>query len=797
MRRFFKVEKGSVSIYFMIVSLIFFLFSTVLIDFMRIMVAERKLEQATKVAAQSIMSDYNPKVMNDYGLFVYNGDQGAAQTVATKITKDNLELKSGYFNIAALSGAESQVEFASHKGKIGLTSEDTLKHQMLESAKYKGPVAFGEETFKIFEFFTKNGRDTRALRKMMKKQKEIKTEMEVRYQSVVEVEDALKGIKVDPLVYYNQGLDVEMLHGFTMDLVHQKHLAEATSSFEKKQQEQYVQEYNNAVNDSNTDPKLLENLKYRQEAHQKKLDETIKAGQTALAKINGEHTNVTNKITELTNVITKLDAAKVAIDKAIASNNKIKKLLGDLPEGDSEEMGEIRKSLESALVPEGKLEGILKKINDAKPIYSSYKRLLESLNQILDKALDTTLKKGINWVKTPIDVAETSTQQKIIEALEKRYEENKKAVNTAFSAALDSSIRPNLEAVKNTNLTNTNESVKSAKDTTTEKNVRQQLSEDENNQKDAEEQKTTNAMEQFGKIIKVINTAKTKLSSEQEIYTNLEKIIATNDMANDKDYAEGTPPSTEDADDLIDQSFDMLDFLSKMGRELGNKALINEYLLGELGTKQPVSLFDMNNLNPDNVEGLLSDFEFKNKQVEYVMYGKSTPGANYAAALLELIMIRLVCNAISGVFNKDVQNAFKLNWLVGIVALVAYTIIETIMDIEKLTKSDETTNFDKKVAFLKFSIGSIDSKKLTLSYRDHLRLMLLFNRDGQYGRSIAVIEQISQQKGVGTKPTQIRVINKAQIKPWFLPNAVKTFTNLDSKLINGKIELKSDLFYSY
>ncbi|SBO16730.1 exported hypothetical protein [Carnobacterium divergens] len=26
-----------------------------------------------------------------------------------------------------------------------------------------------------------------------------------------------------------------------------------------------------------------------------------------------------------------------------------------------------------------------------------------------------------------------------------------------------------------------------------------------------------------------------------------------------------------------------------MGRELGNKALINEYLLGELGTKQPVS----------------------------------------------------------------------------------------------------------------------------------------------------------------------------------------------------------------
>ncbi|MPQ23172.1 hypothetical protein [Carnobacterium divergens] len=234
-----------------------------------------------------------------------------------------------------------------------------------------------------------------------------------------------------------------------------------------------------------------------------------------------------------------------------------------------------------------------------------------------------------------------------------------------------------------------------------------------------------------------------------------------------------------------------------MGRELGNKALINEYILGELGTKQPVSLFDVNNLNPDNVEGLLSDFEFKNKQVEYVMYGKSTPGANYAAALLELIMIRLVCNAISGVFDGDVQNAFKLNWLVGIVALVSYTIIETVKDIAKLTKSDGMERIDKSVPFFKMSIGSIDPTKLTLSYRDHLRLMLLFERKNQFSRALATIEQISGQKTIGSNPTQIKIVNKAEIKPWFLPNAVKIFTKLDSKLIDGKLELKSELYYSY
>ncbi|TFI73695.1 hypothetical protein [Carnobacterium divergens] len=217
----------------------------------------------------------------------------------------------------------------------------------------------------------------------------------------------------------------------------------------------------------------------------------------------------------------------------------------------------------------------------------------------------------------------------------------------------------------------------------------------------------------------------------------------------------------------------------------------------ELGTKQPVSLFDVNNLNPDNVEGLLSDFEFKNKQVEYVMYGKNISGANYAAALLELIMIRLVCNAISGVFDKSVQRMFKLNWLVGLAALVAYTIVETVMDIEILTKANDIERGDVSVPFLKIEIGSLSIKNLKLSYRDHLRLMLLFDRTEQYARGLAVIEQVSGQKGIGRKPTQIKIINRAKIKPWFLPNAIKTFTNLNSTLINGELELSSELYYSY
>ncbi|MDT1957325.1 hypothetical protein MX629_02685 [Carnobacterium divergens] len=116
------------------------------------------------------------------------------------------------------------------------------------------------------------------------------------------------------------------------------------------------------------------------------------------------------------------------------------------------------------------------------------------------------------------------------------------------------------------------------------------------------------------------------------------------------------------------------------------------------------------------------------------------------------------------------------------------------MDIEALTKSSETEKANQSVSFFKFKLGG---KDLKLSYRDHLRLMLLFTRTKQYGRSLAVVEQVRGQKGVGAKPTQIKIINTAKIKPWFLPNAVKTSTNLDNKLINGDLELKSELYYSY
>ncbi|MGX7417487.1 DUF5702 domain-containing protein [Carnobacterium gallinarum] len=793
MENFFRRQNGSVSIYFMIVSLIFFLFSTVLIDFMRIMVAERKLEHATKTAAASIMSNYNAEVMGRYGLFVFDGDTSKATEMASNVTKSNLELKDNFFNIAELSNSTSQVDFMKFDDRIGLTSEETLKQQMLESVKYKGPLAFGEETFEIFDFFTQNGRDTQALKKMMKEQKKIKAEMEKRLENIKEIEEELKNIEIAPI---QLSLNRSQIEAYNQAIFIKTYFVESGDSFENKQQAIFKQAYENE-----TDEKIKANLKIQMDKHHEELEKLKDAGTDAETSLGNEVTNINAKVTEVKNALSKLKTAESAIKAAITSNEEIKKKLGNLPSGDSKEINEMREAIQKAYVDPVKLTDMQGKIQTSKKNLETYQGKLEAYSKKIKGYKKASLKPGIDKSlaidKNDLKIDQDSTKEQIEQSVTNRVTKNKNhAMAVGYQSVVDLYLGKEISAIENSGINEINQAIDAVVTTSKEKEVRQELSEDEKKQEEAEKEKTAGGMKDLGKIMDVINTAKDKLDSEQAIYDNLEAIMKSNDAENQKDYPEGKAPST-DADDLVDQSFDLLDTLTTMGNQLKNRALLNEYLLGEFGTSQPVSLFGTDTIDPDNIDGLISDFEFQNKQVEYLMYGKSTPGANYASALLELIMIRLVCNLISGAFDKAVQKAFSVNILVGLAALISYTIIETVKDIIKLTKSNDIERKDKSAAFFKMKIGKIDPSKLTLTYRDYLRLMLLFERKNQYARALAVVEQVSEEKGVGIKPTQIKVTNTAKIKPWFLPNAVKTFTTLDSKLVDGEIELKTELYYSY
>lgn len=140
-RKFIVKENGAVSIYVIIVTLLLFFFNAVLIDFVRIMVAEYQVDQASKAAIRSTFSSFNKDVQNK-GLFVVNKGAESPAQIFEDVFEENLTVdESGYYKFV-----DTKMESTSFDPNENRTFSNTelVKHQILEEMKYKAPIEFGK-----------------------------------------------------------------------------------------------------------------------------------------------------------------------------------------------------------------------------------------------------------------------------------------------------------------------------------------------------------------------------------------------------------------------------------------------------------------------------------------------------------------------------------------------------------------------------------------------------------------------------------------------------------------------------
>ncbi|MDO6448216.1 DUF5702 domain-containing protein [Oceanobacillus profundus] len=140
-RHFIVNENGAVSIYVIIVTLLLFLFNAVLIDFVRIMVAENQVEQASKSAIRSAFSSYNKDVQNK-GLFIINENAEDPGEIFEKVFENNLQVEEGSYFRFVDTKMES-TSFAPDSGRT-FSNKEIVKHQILEDMKYTAPIEFGK-----------------------------------------------------------------------------------------------------------------------------------------------------------------------------------------------------------------------------------------------------------------------------------------------------------------------------------------------------------------------------------------------------------------------------------------------------------------------------------------------------------------------------------------------------------------------------------------------------------------------------------------------------------------------------
>lgn len=131
-------EQGSVSLYAVIVLVPIVLFLGVLVDAARYHAADRMAEQQTKAAVRSVLSGYDRKLRDEYGLFGLAAPEAGRQAVADAVFAG----PEGGFAAAHPRLLELSVEPV-----YSLADHRFFRRQILEEMKVKGPVEFARRVY--------------------------------------------------------------------------------------------------------------------------------------------------------------------------------------------------------------------------------------------------------------------------------------------------------------------------------------------------------------------------------------------------------------------------------------------------------------------------------------------------------------------------------------------------------------------------------------------------------------------------------------------------------------------------
>jgi archaellum component FlaC len=132
-------DKGSVSVYLIIVIVPIFMFVAVLIDFARVGAAGRESELAVKAGVRSAMSAFDTK-LQAYGLYGLTLPIGDARQLFETAVSGSLPGAGGTFLDTTLSAAT-----ASLQPQVTLGFPDVFRTQVLEEMKYRAPIEFALE----------------------------------------------------------------------------------------------------------------------------------------------------------------------------------------------------------------------------------------------------------------------------------------------------------------------------------------------------------------------------------------------------------------------------------------------------------------------------------------------------------------------------------------------------------------------------------------------------------------------------------------------------------------------------
>lgn len=726
--KFIIDDKGAVSIYLIVITLLLFFFNAVLIDFARIIVAERQTEEAAKVALRSTMSSYHQS-LQDKGLFAFDGGQAEAEGIFREVFANNIipsnENDGEHFNLVGLKPVEGEITLSPEMDR-SLANREILEYQILEEMKYKAPVELGEALIKNFlsisDKVEKASDYAKIAKDINKKAKDREAKLDEAEKLINEAKNLLDSLadKIDSTEKYSYP-DIRNIQGilnyhdtYTSDL-------ERIEELENREEDEDEE-------DSEDEGKSLEELRR---------DTFVFRG---------------NAIQILENISTvsgqaagKLEQALTIIEEAEGINNDIRTKIEESGgnDGDYDDANSIGEGTGTGDI-DNNTEGTLDDYLLEEDFFTDLK---ESVSKAIEKIRGEGAQTNYLIPKVEVDLlgaVKGDFQNRNHTSIYRDVNHTRQYYNEARDF-----VKEAIEILKNGR--------KEFKDS--EEEVEEQ-------EKEADKQ-----MEEIEDSLKEIEDAISGGSADNDKLRELGQKAARYGDAIKENALEF---SFDDRDQTSEEAFSFMDMLFRnLGKVLLNlrdEAYINEYILMR---------FNSHDFGKSGAE----KYAFDNNQVEYIIYGLETYGANHLAAMTEIFAVRFAIQFAAALMSPDGKLFGPLFWA------------KALFDAFKNTADDirMIANGDVVDLFPNLRVGSID-------YKGHLRLFLFAHREGsKFERMMAVLDEQTGQD-LDQVPTYMTAEATASIRLWFLPQIADFLGR--AEIISGRVEdnefyIEKEVNYSY
>lgn len=250
---------------------------------------------------------------------------------------------------------------------------------------------------------------------------------------------------------------------------------------------------------------------------------------------------------------------------------------------------------------------------------------------------------------------------------------------------------------------------------------------------------------------------------ESDVYARLAELVEKYEGAIEEN---GEQFDLEDKDDtateamgFIDRLFQGLGNLLRSGRD---RLYFNEYIL---------TRFSHHTFPTEGEDAK----KFENNQVEYIIYGYSSFGANHMAAMSEIFALRFAINLVEALKTPRTKVFGPYFW----VAALADAFFTTRNDMNLLTFGET----------LDLIPGRMNPQ---MSYKDHLRLFLFVHPEGDTTERVMAVLEHETEADLTESSTYITANASAAIELWFIPGLMEILGHAGA--LSGRVEGRTYYF---